>query len=475
MIGAQAGASRARATAPLSYAAAASYRNAAVWSLRTLLAAAVFGWFAISAPRGPQLTLTLEAGRRALELHALSVGWLSSIVALATARASGFGGLAALSGASVVVTLALVEFRARSRAGYVLSLIAGILAAFAFLDVLRVGAGATGWVWAAALLLVLDRARGFALTAAAFAIAVAWCNVAPEGILAPLLAALYVLGRSIDRRFAGPRVWDGWLAVAACALATLCTPAGLGYLTLAPWAAHLHESTAKVLPLAPYLIAPRAYYGAFFASLVLGAALGISRRRTGDLLLLAAGLFLTLRNGADAPLLGIIAAPIFAESFAVIAPQFKAAPPVRERLADGLIAAIAFLLAISLGSVSHARAQTQSLRTTPYWMMARYAADGRPHTIFCSVVEWCDYAAILPNLRPFMDGRVERTDKPMRDAQHAIATVGTDWKKELARRRIDTVLTHRTDALAALLELSPHWTVVDGDADVVLLERETAR
>ena len=452
-----------------------SYRNAAVWSLRALLAVVVFGWFAIAAPRAAAMTAILESGRQVLASHALGIGWLGADAAYTIARLAGFGGLAAASGASVVLALALVELRARERAGYVLSLVAGIFAAFAFLDVMHVGGGATGWVCAAALLYVLDRARGFALPVIAGGVTAVWCNLAPEGVLAPLLAALVAYGYSVDRRFTGRAVGDAWLAVAACALATLCTPAGVAYLQLAPWAAHLHASAGQLLPLAPFTIAPRAYYGAFLATVLFGATLGVARGRAGDVLLLGAALLLTLRNGADAPLLGIIAAPIFAESFAAIAPQFKTAPPARERLADGLIAAIAFLLAISLAFVSHARAQAQSLRIAPYGMLARYAADGSPHTMVCSVVEWCDYAMLLPNLRPLMDGRLERADRSTRDGQHAIATVGTGWKRELARRGIDTVLTHRTDALAALLELSPNWTVVDGDADVILFQREAAR
>ena len=414
-----------------------SYRNAAVWSLRALLAVVVFGWFAIAAPRAAAMTAILESGRQVLASHALGIGWLGADAAYTIARLAGFGGLAAASGASVVLALALVELRARERAGYVLSLVAGIFAAFAFLDVMHVGGGATGWVCAAALLYVLDRARGFALPVIAGGVTAVWCNLAPEGVLAPLLAALVAYGYSVDRRFTGRAVGDAWLAVAACALATLCTPAGVAYLQLAPWAAHLHASAGQLLPLAPFTIAPRAYYGAFLATVLFGATLGVARGRAGDVLLLGAALLLTLRNGADAPLLGIIAAPIFAESFAAIAPQFKTAPPARERLA--------------------------------------YAADGSPHTMVCSVVEWCDYAMLLPNLRPLMDGRLERADRSTRDGQHAIATVGTGWKRELARRGIDTVLTHRTDALAALLELSPNWTVVDGDADVILFQREAAR
>lgn len=451
---------------------AALCRNAAVWSLRALLAVVMFAWFAVTPPQAAHLTMTLELGRRAIGLHEFGLGWLSAAIAHTVATASGPGGIAAVSGASVVVALALVEFRARSRAGYVLSLFAGIAAAFGFLDVLHIGAGATSWFCAAALLLLLDRARGFALVLGVAAVSILWSNLAPQGILAPLLTGLVALGRTVDRGVRAPETRDGWLASIGSALAILCTPAGIGFVTLASWGAHLHRVLSEVMPLGPDAIAPHAYYGMFFALVVAGAALGVARR-TDERLLLAAGLFLCLRDGGVAPLLGIIAAPILVGSLVERAPHFFAEPPARARLADGLIAGLTLVIIISIATTIRPRLQQTFKGDASYSLLQRYAAgDNRPHGIFCSVIAWCDYAVVLPTLRPLMDERVERSNPSTRKAQHDVARVAKGWERTLASQHIDTVLTHRSDALAALLELSPHWSVVDARADAILFGRE---
>jgi hypothetical protein len=92
--------------------------------------------------------------------------------------------------------------------------------------------------------------------------------------------------------------------------------------------------------------------------------------------------------------------------------------------------------------------------------------------LVCVVVEWCNYAIAFGNVRVLMDGRTERYDGPTRDAQHEIARVTAGWKAELARRGVDAVLAHRSDALAALLELAPDWNAVDLRDGIILLERE---
>lgn len=456
---------------PFERSSVAVYRNAAVWSLRALLAVVVFAWFAVTSPQSARLAMTLELGRRAVQSHEFGLGWLSAAIAHTVFSASGLGGIAALSGASVVVALALVEFRARSRGGYVLSLFAGIAAAFGFLDVLHIGAGATNWVCAAALLLVLDRARGAALVLGATAVSILWCNLAPQGILAPVLAALVALGRTIDRGARAPETRVEWLAVLGSALALLCTPAGIGFANAASWGAHLHRILSDVIPLAPYLMAPLSYYGLFFAIVVAAAALGIARRND-DRLLLAAGLVLCLRDGATAPLLGIIAAPILAASLVENAPYLFASLPARARLADGLIASLTIVVALSIATAIHPRLQQTLESDVHYSLLQRYAADHRPHRIVCSVVAWCDFTVALPGLRSLVDDRVERSNTATRKAQHDIARVQKGWQQDLASYRIDAVLTHRTDALAALLELDPRWTASDAQGDAILFERE---
>jgi hypothetical protein len=448
-----------------------TYRHAAVWSLRALLAVAIFAWFAVAPPRAPQMAMMLELGRRAVVEHSFEFGWLGASFAYLVYATADFGGMAALGGTLVVVTLALVEFRARPRTGEVLSLAAMILCSFCFLDALRVGGGAVHWICAAALLLVLERARG-AYLYAAIPIALIWANLAPDAIFAPAIAALIALGRVLDRRLPRAEILHAWAVTLGCAAVLLLTPAGAKYLTLAPLAAHLDRSLTAVIPLAPSSVAPHAY-AAFFLILAIGAALGMQRCRWEDRLLFAAAIVLAFWNGDDLPLVGIVAAPVLVGTVVRVAPQFFAPPAPRERLADGLIALIALFLAFGFAAETQARIARSSAERDPAdAIVRRAAADGRPHRLVCVVVEWCNYAIAFGNVRVLMDGRTERYDGPTRDAQHEIARVTAGWKAELARRGVDAVLAHRSDALAALLELAPGWNAVDLRDGIILFERE---
>jgi len=447
-----------------------TYRHAAVWSLRTFLAVVIFAWFSVAVPRAPQIALTLELGRRAVFEHRFEFGWLGAVFFYLAQALAGFGGLAAFGGVSVVIALALVEFRARPRTGDVLSLAAMILAAFCFLDALRVGGGAAHWIFAAAFLLLLERARGWALFGT-IAVAVVWANAAPDAILAPVLAAAVAIGRILDRNSGRGEIAHVCAVTLGCAAALLVTPAGTKYLTLAPLAAHLDRGLAAVIPLAPNVLAPRAYV-AFFIVLLFGAALGVRRCRWEDRLLFGVAIFLGFWNGENLPLAGIIAAPILVGTLVRVAPQFFAAPSSRERLADAVVAAIALCLAFGFAVGAQGRAMHYVLEQPPQTIVNRALADGRPHRLFCVVVEWCDYAIGFKDTGVVMDGRIERYDDRERTAQHAIAHLAHGWKGELSSRRVDLVLAHRSDALSTILAFVPGWSVVDLMDGVVLLKHE---
>jgi len=449
-----------------------TYRHAAVWSLRTFLTVMIFAWFSVAAPRADKIALTLELGRRAVVEHHFEFGWLGAVFFYFAHELAGFGGLASFSGVSVVIGLALVEFRARPRTGSVLSLAAMIVAAFCFLDALRVGGGAAHWICAAAFLLVLERARGWALFGT-IAIAIVWANIAPDAILAPVLAATVAIGRILDRNSARGEIVHTCAAALGCAAALLVTPAGTNYLTLAPLAAHLERGLAAVIPLAPNVVAPRAY-AAFFVVLLFGAALGVRRCRWEDRLLFGVAIFLGFWNGDDLPLAGIIAGPILVGTLIRVAPQFFAAPSSRERSADAVVAAIALCLAWGFAAGAQGRAIHYVLQEPPATIVNRALSDGRPHGLFCVVVEWCDYAIGFKDTRVVMDGRIEHYDEGARTAQHNIAHVSLGWKAELSSRRIDFVLAHRSDALATILAFVPGWSVVDLMDGVVLLQHENA-
>jgi hypothetical protein len=74
-----------------------------------------------------------------------------------------------------------------------------------------------------------------------------------------------------------------------------------------------------------------------------------------------------------------------------------------------------------------------------------------------------------------MDGRVERVDASVREAQVTIARAKPGWKRELTQRGIDTVVVRRTDALGQLLAFVPRWEAIDLENGIVLYERSATR
>jgi hypothetical protein len=446
---------------------AAYARGAAVWSVRALLAVVILVSFSMLAPRAPQLALAFGIARRVLSQHAFDIGWLGAILEYGVASAAGVGRLAAFGGLAVIATLALVEWRARARAGTLLALAATIVAAFAFFDVLRVAGGGTSWLAAAALLLVLERAPGRHIFWAV-PVVILWCNVSAQGIVAPGLVALIALGHMIDEGYDSPAVGRLWLVAAACAVATLFTPAGFMYVISAPLAARLDRDLLRIVPLAPDVLAPIGYRTAFFAIVMGGAALGFSQRRAVDGLLLAAGVVLTMIDGAYLPLLGILAAPILAASLQAVLPQSITdwAPREARRITAGAIALVA---AFGIGFNLHVDALSQ--RMAPQSLIERLAADGRPHSVYCSFAEWCDYAIGNGNLRVWMDGRVERASFETRDMQRIVARVEPGWSERLRRSGIDAIVVRHTDALATLLGMSRDWASLAGDDNTQLFVR----
>jgi len=175
-------------------------------------------------------------------------------------------------------------------------------------------------------------------------------------------------------------------------------------------------------------------------------------RRTDERLLLAAGLFLCLpRRRRRAGCSGSSPRRFWSARSSSGRLTFSRSPPARARLADGLIGG-AHARDHNLDSDDDPSALATNVQRRCFVrLLQRYAAgDNRPHGIFCSVIAWCDYAVVLPTLRPLMDERVERSNPSTRKAQHDVARVAKGWERTLASQHIDTVLTHRSDALAAL-------------------------
>ncbi|MGH7729603.1 MAG: hypothetical protein ACREM2_12555, partial [Vulcanimicrobiaceae bacterium] len=464
----------------------------AIWCMRSLLSVVVLLAVAYADPRMTTVGAGLAFGARALALgaipttlgaavysapHAFSgaLGWLGAVIGTELYRSlAGFGGLTFATGLTVVATLALVELRARLRTGPLLAVGAAILATLCFLDGLCVGGGASNWLVAAALLYVLE-GPGFGAVLAASALTILWCNLSPQGILAPVLALAVALGATIDRRPLAVRRW-AWFAVGGTALALFATPAGVAYPRLALGDLELFAGSHALLAHAPLLLAPGGFHIGVVALLSLGFVLGARRGRTADALLFAFGLILALADGTFVPLFGIAAAPALADAARTKLPALVSVAP-GQRLADATVMLVSVALAAVLAIDANARdIALEPSAFAPYDLVEGLAADAHPHRLWCADLQVCSAAEAFagPNLRVYADARVAALPPAVRDQQRAIVAMRPDWPSRLRATGADALLVPAPSPLATLLTLEPGWHATAGDAGY-LLYRRTAR
>jgi hypothetical protein len=388
------------------------------------------------------LALAVAASFTARPRGTLGAGEAAPVVAAALAALVGF---------------ALVGVRARRLADMPAALAAVAVAVLCSADLLHAGSGIANLAFAAGLLLALEVATPAGAIVATL-LAVAWCNVAPQGLLAALFAGAWALGRSFERpRDGSARI--AWTAAFGCVLATLATPAGLAFPAVACEALHVDRGLVGLVPMHPFEVAPLAYRAGFM--LVVLGALGLGARfRTADVPVLAVAFLLSLANGVYLPLLGAVAGPALGSA-------------ARGTILRVVAAALAFAVAaLVMGGAAQAG---RTNAHEPYELVGRLRADGAPHRLFCSSLAWCSAASAagLLRLHVYLDERVELYPAPMRDVQRTIARARPGWRAELAHAGIDTIVVGRREALAALLALDPRWRQSDADGRAIVFVRAT--
>ena len=413
-------------------------------------------------------------GARALQAHlaasvargmptgAVSLGWLgASVGSFVASFGAGAGALAAA--ACILIALGLVERRAAAAVAQRIAVLAVPLAALCAIDALRPAAGALAMAFTALAMMLLavpSRRDAIAYTIAT----VAWCNLEPAGLLAPLFAVAVAAGASLD----APRLRDAaceatlrtrWFVAVAASLATCCTPAGIGFQAAAWDALRLGDAARGIAAVVPSVTAPHAYHVGLFAVLTLALAVGVRGRGLREAVPAAAAFVLALANGAFVPLFGIVAAPaIVAALRDVRLPPF-AAPS----------AAIVAVCAVAFAARADASASATARQ--PYALAARAVRDdGARGTLFCANVDWCDVAT-AGGERVVMDGRIAPYDDAARAMQRAIAGAGRGFDRALATSGATAVLAASDSPLATLLALTPGWRVADRDDRATLFER----
>ena len=471
---------RAETGEPKVPAIAAPFAGAAYRGLYVVLGAAIVAATAFAPPDSAALALARFTGAQIARDHSIPLHLGAETFTAAGAYSGGLGWLGAFgtellsrhglaSFATILAALvafALVEMRARRAAGRIFALAAGALAAACAPGSLGVAGGIVSAAFAAAVAYVLER-PGPRATASATALTVLWCNVAPEGLLAPLIALCLAAEATFGGRSLAERRWAR-AAFAGTALATLATPAFLAFPGLALEALRIDRALDGIVSLHPVDVAPIAYRVGFTLAVFAALALGLQRGREGSIPLLVFAAMLALANGAFVVVFGVLVAPLLAGSAA-------AAFPRAARLAGGsmrgdlAVAGGLILLAVGLGAYAGAR---PAPLPPGFELAARLAADGVPHRLYCYNVDWCGQAlAGAPAVRVFMDGRIAAYPDAVRELQRDIVRLKGHWRKVLDDDRIDALLVRRDRPLATIVALSPAWHVVASDPSTVLYER----
>jgi hypothetical protein len=486
-----------------------------LWSARAALGVAIVATIALRPPDAASLLVAFAYGAQIVHAghvptyvgnevfssaHAWDggLGWLGAVLTWLAGRADS-PATAFATCALALTAFLLVAARARRRAPARYALAAAALAALCAGDALREGGGIESAAFAAALYLVLER-PGPRSAVLATLLAVLWCNVSPQGILAPALAGIAALSAQLERHPASDRRW-AWIALAGTAGATLATPAGWSFAGLAVEALRIDRGLEGLVPYHPADVSAFAYRAGFTLAMLLGLTFGAGRLRAGDALLWIAATLLALANGAYLAVFGVLVAPLLAASAAELLTSAKtagtrtSAEPAdtrtspetagtrtsaetagaggrsRNLMRGALVPAVA-VLALSLAGTAASRLRP-AVPVEAAVLAQRLAADGRPHRLFCATIDWCSVAeaAGAPLVSGYMDGRVEVYPDVVRAEQLAIARLKATWRGQLESERVDAVLVRRDRSFSTLLAGRPGWRLADQTDSLALYVR----
>lgn len=440
-------------------------------SARTLVAArlafACAVVFAIASAPPDAARLFASFARHGADARGAGVGWLGA--ALTNGLYDGplrYGALVGISVLAALIAFVAIERRARQGASAAGAFAAVVLAALCALDSLHAGGGAATLLFAATVVLLLERAS-FASALALGSVTIVWCNVEAAGLLAPAFALVSALGRSCDDA-KSPAAQRAWLAAAIATCATFATPLRFAYPAHALAALQLAGSAADYALWSPPDVSPHAYRYGVTLAIVVALAVGLRGRTTRDALLAAFAFVIALANGAFVAVFGIVAAPIVVAAFARrTAGEPSAGPRFTPASAVGTLASA---VALALVAAFATGARTLPLAPgEPYAAVARLARTGNVHRVYCAELGWCD-AALANGLPVVADGRIANAPQRVRDVQIAIARGRKSWRTKLDALRVDAAVASADSSLATLLtEL--HWTRFATAGSTVILRR----
>jgi hypothetical protein len=383
--------------------------------------------------------------------------WLLGIAAYLTIPHGLLWVLVAIAAAAFAAALLATAWRAR-RFG------ASPVAVAIVIVLLAIDAGASfgiraqvfAWPFFALLLLVLDSAGPAIFWA--FAVVAAWSNVHASAMLAiPIVwidAAVAWLRAPASQRLA--RVA---LAIVIPA-ATLLTPLGVALpaFALAMMRSPIRQWIDEWQP----LIGPHhAFFWVGGAPMVLLVALQLPalwRERPRDVLWSALLLILTIGAVRNAALLGIAIAPLAARAIDLLLASRPWWPvdPLRDRNLRRLTIG-ASIFAAALVLVSQARSSAAPPWSPPVSTFELLSARDDAPRVFCYDFTICSVARDYPNLRVFMDGRVDAYPLAVWNDFNVVRAAKSGWQTTLDAWRVDAVIAKANSSLDDALTRQPGW------------------
>lgn len=192
------------------------------------------------------------------------------------------------------------------------------------------------------------------------------------------------------------------------------------------------------------------------------------------LLLFLLGL-LALRSARNIPLFALVAIPVLAAQLAAWIPlraSTRPTPRVMQYLNVGLLAVIAFVALLRVGSVLVNQSRVEQARYPAG--AVKWIQQNRPAPNLYNSYDWGGYLIwkLYPEYLVYIDGRADVHGDAFIEDFLNVYRASFGWQDELARRNVQFVLIEPAAPLAKALAADPQWAQVFADSLSVIYQKK---
>ena len=425
--------------------------------------------------------------------------WLSEVFIYGVFRLQGFGGLIVVFSILITAAFWVVYLRCRKRGVH--SYVAGfavLLGAATTMPTWGVRPQMFSLLFASLFICILDRYAHHEETPSIWwlvPLIILWVNLHAGFALGLVLIVLTISGLLLDwlllRTYSFEDVWRrtrrlGWLLI-VCIAAVWLNPNGVRIYSYPFETLSSHAMMQFIQEWrSPDFHNPLFQALALLLLLTFSAlALSNKRPRPGDLLILAATAWATLRSARNVAFFALVATPLLAEhSWTFITshrwdrwfgpsekrePEVKSAPKLIVNLL--LFVLVLTIIAFIVRRASERQAATEASEF-PLAAVDFIRDQKPPQPIFNEYV-WGGYLIwrLYPDCRVYIDGRADVYGDELMKEFLAVNDGKPAWREPLDNHGIRTALVRREAALASLLSQDNRWEKVFEDQQAVIFVR----